>query len=211
MAKCFCLQVSWIRRTTSDYTLLTVGLITYAGDDRYVTIHPFNTYEWSLQIRLVQLRDAGIYECQVTKHPPISIILELKVVEARAEILGPPEKFVKLGSSVELLCEIQESPEPPEFVFWYHNERMVNYDKNRGLNITFDLANKKSSLRIIKATRDHSGNYSCVAGNAYPASAFVHILNEENPAAMQTGSSQREKARLATFLTQILFLIVSNM
>ncbi|BES90460.1 Immunoglobulin V-set domain [Nesidiocoris tenuis] len=37
-------QVSWIRRTATDYHLLTVGLITYAGDDRYVTIHPFNSY-----------------------------------------------------------------------------------------------------------------------------------------------------------------------
>ncbi|XP_024084138.1 limbic system-associated membrane protein-like [Cimex lectularius] len=202
--------VSWIRRT--DYHLLTVGLATYAGDDRFQTKHPFNSDDWSLQVKFVQLKDAGTYECQVTSHPPTSIFVHLKVVEARAEIGGPSEKYVKLGSSVELNCVIQESPVPPEFVFWYHNDRMVNYDKNRGLNITFDLNNKKSSLTITKATREHSGNYSCVAGNAYPASAFVHILNDENPAAMQTGSGQR--CSVNTFLlasSNLLILLASTM
>ncbi|KAK9506314.1 hypothetical protein O3M35_008271 [Rhynocoris fuscipes] len=66
---------------------------------------------------------------------------------------------------------------------------MVNYDRDRGLNITSDLASKKSTLTILKATRDHSGNYSCVASNAYPASAVLHILNDEKPAAMQTSGT----------------------
>jgi hypothetical protein len=54
---------------------------------------------------------------------------------------------------------------------------MINYDHAQGLNVTTDLEGKKSGLFIQRATRDQSGNYSCVASNAYPASVYVHILN----------------------------------
>lgn len=62
-------------------------------------------------------------------------------------------------------------------MFWYHNNRMVNYDNDRGINVTSELAAKSSSLVIAAAARDHSGNYSCVPNNAQPASTVVHILN----------------------------------
>lgn len=39
--------------------------------------------------------------------------------EARAEIVGGPEKFYKAGSSVELRCDLIDSTEEPEYVFWY--------------------------------------------------------------------------------------------
>ncbi|KAK9506315.1 hypothetical protein O3M35_008272 [Rhynocoris fuscipes] len=70
--------VSWIKR--DEYQLLTVGLATYAGDERFQSLHQFNSDDWSLQIKFVQLRDAGLYECQVTSHPPSSIFIHLKVV-----------------------------------------------------------------------------------------------------------------------------------
>lgn len=35
---------------------------------------------WTLRIRSVQLRDAGLYECQVSSEPKISKAVRLKVV-----------------------------------------------------------------------------------------------------------------------------------
>ncbi|XP_046659186.1 zwei Ig domain protein zig-8-like [Homalodisca vitripennis] len=201
-------MISWIRR--KDYHLLTVGLTTYTGDERYQAIHVQNSEDWTLQIKFVQQRDAGLYECQVSSHPPISIFIELKVVEARAEISGPSEKYLKLGSLLRLVCTLKQSPEPPVYVFWYHNNRMVNYDNDRGINVTSELAAKTSSLVIASATRDHSGNYSCVPNNAQPASTVVHILNGENPAAMQTGGRGLSWLHCPSLLLLIASLVASS-
>ncbi|KAK9721158.1 Immunoglobulin V-set domain [Popillia japonica] len=178
-------EVSWIRR--KDYHLLTVGLTTYSSDERFQAIHLQHSEDWTLQIKYVQKRDAGLYECQVSSHPPTSIFIELNVVEARAEISGPAEKYLKPGSGLRLQCTVLQSTEAPAYVFWYHNNRMINYDVDRGINVTTELLAKTSTLTITSAATRHSGNYSCVPSNAQPASTYVHILNGENPAAMQHG------------------------
>ncbi|KAB0804832.1 hypothetical protein PPYR_01802 [Photinus pyralis] len=161
-------NVSWIRR--KDYHLLTVGLTTYSSDDRFQAVHLQHSEDWTLQIKYVQTRDAGLYECQVSSHPPTSIFIQLNVV-------GPSEKYLKPGSGLRLQCRVVQSTEPPLYVFWYHNNRMINYDLDQGINVTTELPVKISTLTISSAATRHSGNYSCVPSNAQPASAYVHILN----------------------------------
>ncbi|CRL04283.1 CLUMA_CG017381, isoform A [Clunio marinus] len=172
--------VSWIRK--KDYHLLTVGLTTYSSDERFSALHLDESEDWPLKIKYVQLRDAGIYECQVTKHPPISIFVRLNVVEARAEISGPSEKYLKPGSVLRLTCRVVENIENPLYIFWYHNNRMINYDSHRGVNVSTEPDNRYSELQISQTTTSHSGNYSCVTNNAVSSSTFVHIFNGENPA-----------------------------
>ncbi|XP_077270989.1 uncharacterized protein LOC143902166 isoform X2 [Temnothorax americanus] len=73
--------VSWIKRKNAVlHELLTVGLTTYANDERFQAIHFHHSEDWTLQIKYVQPRDAGLYECQVSTHPPTSIFLLLEVV-----------------------------------------------------------------------------------------------------------------------------------
>ncbi|CAB3240472.1 unnamed protein product [Arctia plantaginis] len=144
--------------------------------------------DWTLKVRFVQKRDAGIYECQVSSHPPTSIFLRLDVVEARAQISGPTEKYLKPGSTLRLQCSVVQTTEAPAFVFWYHNSRMINYDAERGINVTTDPVQRLSDLLIPAASVSHAGNYTCVPNNAVPASIYVHIFNGENPAAMQSSS-----------------------
>merc|ERR1719384_2113481 len=54
--------VSWIRH--SDLHILTVGRYTYTADNRYQSIYNPTTDEWILQIKYLQSRDSGMYECQ---------------------------------------------------------------------------------------------------------------------------------------------------
>ncbi|XP_063241229.1 titin-like [Bacillus rossius redtenbacheri] len=176
--------VSWIRR--KDYHLLTVGLATYSSDDRFLVEHIRHLQMWGLQIKYVQPRDAGWYECQVSTHPPTSIFVELRVIEATAEILGAPDLHIKSGSTLRLVCKLRQSTEAPVYVFWYHEERMINYDEERAVAVRNDKTS--SQLVVAEAQRADSGNYTCVPSNARPASIHVHVLNGEKPAAMQHGS-----------------------
>lgn len=177
--------VSWIRR--KDYHLLTVGLATYSSDDRFLVVHARHLQSWGLQIKFVQPRDAGWYECQVSTHPPTSIFVELKVTEAVADIAGAPDLHLRSGSELRLVCTLKRSTEPPVYVFWYHDERMINYDYDeRGVVVTKERTG--SQLVIARAQKHDSGNYTCAPSNARPASITVHVLDGEKPAAMQHDS-----------------------
>lgn len=99
------------------------------------------------------------------------------VAEARAEIDGTQEKYLRLGSALRLVCTLRESTEPPLYVFWFHNSRMINYDNDRGVNVTTDRPSKTSTLWLASAAPEHTGNYTCAPSNAQSASTYVHILN----------------------------------
>ncbi|XP_039226784.1 uncharacterized protein LOC26536134 isoform X9 [Drosophila yakuba] len=71
-------QVSWIRHR--DLHLLTVSESTYTSDQRFTSIYNKQTGDWSLQIKFSQLRDSGIYECQVSTTPPVGYTMVFSVV-----------------------------------------------------------------------------------------------------------------------------------
>lgn len=132
--------------------------------------------------------------------------------EARADISGPSEKYLKPGSPLRLGCTLLQSTEPPVFVFWYHNNRMINYDNDRGVNVSTDLAAKTSSLLIASASPEHTGNYSCVPNNAQPASTFVHILNGEfliKPNAFPVPQTQSKYLSEPTYILRVLPTLLS--
>lgn len=89
--------------------------------------------------------------------------------------------MVKLGSSLNLVCVISQSADELQYIFWYKDERMINYDiEARGKILMSKLANKQdtitSNLQIFNAKLSDSGNYSCQPSGAKTASINVHIL-----------------------------------
>uniref|UniRef100_A0A1B0C875 Putative secreted protein n=1 Tax=Lutzomyia longipalpis TaxID=7200 RepID=A0A1B0C875_LUTLO len=104
--------------------------------------------------------------------------------EARAEIIGPTVRYLTPDSTLRLICRVIQSTETSEFLFWYQDDRMINYDTDRGVNISTESDYNYSELTIMRATKQHSGNYSCVPSNSQPASVMVHIFKGDNPAAM---------------------------
>lgn len=94
-----------------------MGTVTYSADDRFHVVHPKQGV-WNLQIKNVRKEDEGIYECNLSHHPPESIFVRVEVVQAFVKILGKPEIYVDEGSALKLECEISQATETPTYVFW---------------------------------------------------------------------------------------------
>ena len=74
-----CLQVTWIRHR--DVHILTVGESTFTTDQRFMARHNARTGEWTLVVKYVQERDAGIYECQIPSSPkPRAFPVNLNII-----------------------------------------------------------------------------------------------------------------------------------
>lgn len=71
-------SVSWIR--VRDDHILTVDRLTFIADERFQAFFVDNTGMWTLQIKYVQAKDAGLYECQVSTEPKVSARVHLHVV-----------------------------------------------------------------------------------------------------------------------------------
>ena len=179
------LQISWIR--LSDYRILTNGLITFTADDRFTVLHKPGGNEWTLQISGVQARDQGEYQCQAATTTGIRTISSwLRVTQPRASILGSREKHVNLGDSVTISCELRNSVGTPEFVFWYHNSTMVNFQP--GVSVSTHLLGPDPdalwvappnttvpTLQIISTKPEHAGNYTCAPPHSSSDSVRLYV------------------------------------
>ncbi|KAG0421893.1 hypothetical protein HPB47_002246 [Ixodes persulcatus] len=174
----------------------------------------YHSEDWMLQIKRTQPTDAGDYECQINMHPLISYFVRLTVLDdavpsmhfvqliARARILESPDLFINSGSSINVSRAIEHSPEPTVFVFWYHNDHMINYDAAKGQNAYV------SSLFIRNARPQDSSNYTCGPSNADSTSVVVHVLNGEKLAAMQHDLSPSGALRRVTLDSSLVLCAV---
>ncbi|KAF2365908.1 Immunoglobulin I-set [Trinorchestia longiramus] len=169
--------VSWLRHR--DLHLLTVGRYTYTSDQRFRAEHIAGSEDWPLTIKFAQVRDSGLYECQVSTTPPIKHSLWLNVVEPRTRVLGGPDVYINRGSSINLTCVVDYTPRPPDFVIWKHNNKIISYDSERGgVNVVTEKGPHTSTNLLIRgASSRDSGTYSCSPSSAPPSSVTVHILN----------------------------------
>lgn len=182
--------VSWVRHR--DVHLLTVGRYTYTSDQRFEAVHPPHTGEWNLRIKYPQRKDSGIYECQISTTPPSSFLISVTIKETITQIVGAPDLFIDVGSTINLTCLIEFTPDPPPDIQWKHGEQEIDFDSPRGgisLVTVQAVPNSSSRLLILNAGSPDSGEYVCAPSNAKPSTIRVHILKGEHPAAMYHGGS----------------------
>ena len=56
---------------------------------------------------------------------------EIEIVDERSKSVK--EKFYKAGSTIELKCRVRKVVgQEPEYIIWHHEDRMLNYDTERG-------------------------------------------------------------------------------
>lgn len=189
-------SVSWVRK--KDSHILSVDRSMFIADDRFQSIFVEHTDTWKLQIKYVQAKDEGEYECQISTEPKMSHIIKLNVVVPKIEIESREKSngdmYVKSGSTVTLRCVIKQSLEVPSFVFWYHEgNRVPHYDTDDKVQILSKridgTTDSISNLKIPNTRKQDSGNYTCSPNNLHSASVMLHVLNGEHPAAIQRGKS----------------------
>ncbi|EEB10524.1 conserved hypothetical protein [Pediculus humanus corporis] len=173
--------ISGVRK--KRWHILTSGMFTYTNDERFRKIFFITTTTTRVKImsqtvgRLKVSTGSGI----------MSHFVNLHIVVPEAFILGSGEHHVDTGSAISLICMIEKSPVPPQYVFWFHNDRMINYDTARG-GITVETnpgPKTQSHLTIRDAVDTDSGNYTCSASNTEPASIFVFVSEGDKMAAIQ--------------------------
>jgi len=181
--------VSWLRHF--DTHLLTIGRYTYTSDLRFKAIHKVHSEDYLLHIKPVLMRDAGLYECQISTTPIISHYVFLDVTEPETEILGGPEIYIEGGSTLNLTCVIRGSPEPPSYVFWRQGDKIVSYDSERGgvTVITEKGDNTASYLLIQNARPQDSGIYSCSPSTGNPRQVNVHVIKGEQTEQLKVTSA----------------------
>ncbi|XP_047738355.1 uncharacterized protein LOC108682345 [Hyalella azteca] len=200
-------KVSWIR--SRDHHLITVGRQTYSSDNRFSVNFNRHLSQWTLHLRYVQPRDAGEYICQLSTDPPMVYVARLSVTaEASSVIAGGRERYVHEGSSVRLECVLQNHTQPPDYVFWYHNGTMINYDLNRKVSV--EATTDGSVLTLLSVGRTDSGNYTCSPANAQFASITLHIILGDTLAAMKVSGDHTICPSMAGVAFLLLLSIISN-
>ncbi|XP_064094825.1 protein sidekick-2-like [Macrobrachium nipponense] len=181
-------SVSWIRH--KDLHVLTVGSFTFTNDERFSAHRDPSSGDWVLVLRHPQPSDSGYYECSISTKPVTAITVKLEFVTPTAELLGDGSVYLDKGSTLNLTCVVHFSPTPPEFILWYHREKLVNYGRRGGREIQVETEHRgemtRSSLLVHNATLLDSGKYSCKPASAKKVSVVVHVLESETPEAMKT-------------------------
>ncbi|CAH1154004.1 unnamed protein product [Phaedon cochleariae] len=100
------------------------------------------------------------------------------------KIIGSPEQFINMGSTINLTCTVLFSAEIHPNIIWSRNGEAIDFDSPRG---GISLVTEKGSittsrLLIQNAGRTDSGLYACAQSKTNAASVRVHILNVERMA-----------------------------
>ncbi|KAG4073073.1 hypothetical protein HA402_009492, partial [Bradysia odoriphaga] len=124
-------------------------------------------------------------------------------------IHGSPDLYIDTGSTVNLTCIVRHLPEPPATIQWTHNNEEINYDSPRGgVSVITEKGEITTSYLLIQRAKiSDSGKYTCTPSHANPQTVNVHVLNGEEPAAIQRGNNLHTKSPIFILIVVLISLI----
>ncbi|EGV92025.1 Contactin-4 [Cricetulus griseus] len=139
----------------------------------------------TLNITIVNLSDAGMYQCVAeNKHGVIFSSAELSVIAESPDFSRTLLKrvtLVKVGGEVIIECKPKASPRP---VYTWRKGREILRENER-ITISED-----GNLRIINVTKSDAGSYTCIATNHFgTASSTGNVIVKDPTKVMVPPSS----------------------
>ncbi|KAK7116726.1 hypothetical protein V1264_002356 [Littorina saxatilis] len=154
--------------------------------------HEPNSHYWNLLIHKVELRDAGVYECQVSsklRHLRHHILLEVHEKEEVSTPMPRPSIFISGSNVVDkddriyLICNATGQEHPPDDIDWFieGNKLTTSADEKVFIRKFVSLTDKTivSILEIKDAQLEDSGLYTCRTSNLQVKSMHVAVLNAD--------------------------------
>ncbi|ODN04307.1 Lachesin [Orchesella cincta] len=186
-------SVSWIRK--EDSHIVTVDRYTFIADDRFQVMAAPPGDSWMLQIKYVQPRDAGFFECQISTEPKMAHRIRLNVLVPKIRMDTTEENmFVWEGSQVQLRCVVMNTlADNVGKVIWLRNGKILNkFDLSTSSTMLsfqakLDGTKLTETLTFVGVQKSDGGNYTCSLENVGFSSVTLHVLSGENPAAMHHG------------------------
>ncbi|XP_023345142.1 zwei Ig domain protein zig-8 isoform X2 [Eurytemora carolleeae] len=182
-------SVSWIRER--DGYILTVDRETFISDSRFFAVHSDTGLSdtWSLGINHVEDEDQGKYQCQVSAEEKLSRITELVVIHPQVTIQGGPDIHVKARSVVHLKCIISQTVDPPVYVTWFFNNKMLIDFTGADVSLSHSLTVSTSRLTLRDVDLVDAGNYTCQPAALPEATVTLHVVKPETVEIMEVTSA----------------------
>ncbi|XP_071749137.1 uncharacterized protein [Lepeophtheirus salmonis] len=227
--------VSWFRKDT-EFTLLTVGFEPHSSENRFVL--DFKApHNYRLRIGNVQWSDSGIYQCQISTHPPQVTWVRLELIRPRVHLLDGDFQPIRdlhydSGSKIDLICRVLRPPMYRTSVVWTFNPRnevtndssdnyfILNQDTIRGgvkILTGMEEVYLISRLSMVHAKTNDTGNYTCSI-DRLPSSRNlqrglsdtigVYILRGQNTEAIQFSASIRLESHFICI--SLMYIIICN-
>jgi len=149
--------VSWVRKF--DSAILSVDDMLVTFDSRINIDKTSYLSDWSLNIRLAEPSDSGMYECQISTEPKKSKLVSLLVTVPTLTIDGSPSILTSVGSNITLKCTVKTG-DPPDNLSWFHQHLDgAKYELKQVKNRVIQTG--KGSWTLVRVTAESAGNYSC--------------------------------------------------
>ncbi|VIO91253.1 Uncharacterized protein BM_BM17382 [Brugia malayi] len=206
--------VAWTR--LRDEALLTAGEQSFTSDSRFQILLEPSKVDWVLIIRRAERSDSGCYLCEVNTEPRSTVYaVYLNVIETRN--LKVPSSAAKrttnlmanmIGSEVLLNCTVTIGSEANSVsgeVEWWRDGQPIDF-KNSKKYISKVKRDSKTivyTLRILSASSEDDGSYSCKTVDA-PES--THMLHVNTNLALRNGSYTVQ--RISWPLFTLIFLLI---
>ncbi|XP_043277503.1 zwei Ig domain protein zig-8-like isoform X2 [Venturia canescens] len=216
--------VMWVRKIADRPSLLTLGREVHITDPRYSVNFQYPN-NWRLAISSVQKEDRGQYVCEVNTHPPTMLVTNVTVLAPDIRVVDEAshelrDRYYKTGSAIELACIVkpaQPDSQVPHPTWKKAGDPLPEHVKVYHINGSNDEL--ITGLRIDRAKKIDSGEYTCSLGQFTSTIVYIHVLNGEKQAAVhhdqwnaaKTNYDDEARRGLFTVLTVIqLFLYATH-